>query len=155
MAARLAELKSKALSQHFPAHWIIGSDQVATLPDGQILGKPGNMQRAQQQLQACSGNTVTFNTGISLYDSETQRQQLRNEIFRVKFRRLSAAQIRFYLETEQPFDAAGSFYMEGLGIALFESLEGRDPNSLIGLPLIALIDMLQLWGVSPLGSAHH
>ncbi|ABG40646.1 maf protein [Paraglaciecola sp. T6c] len=121
---------------------IIGSDQVACV-DGVILGKPGNKLKAFDQLTQLSGKTVTFFTGLSLLDSKTQRQETIVETFDVIFKSLSAKQISRYLELEEPYDCAGSFKSEGLGIALFSSLDGRDPNTLIGLPLIALVAMLK------------
>lgn len=121
---------------------IIGSDQVACV-DGVILGKPSNKLKAFDQLTQLSGKTVTFFTGLSLLDSKTQRQETIVETFDVIFKSLSAKQISRYLELEEPYDCAGSFKSEGLGIALFSSLEGRDPNTLIGLPLIALVAMLK------------
>lgn len=150
LALRLAAAKAEALANNYPAHWIIGSDQVAALADGTLLAKPGNFDTAHQQLTRSSGQTVTFYTGISLLDSHSGERQDQCEVFKAHFRDLSAAEITAYLHTEQPYDCAGSFKMEGLGIALFQSLEGRDPNSLVGLPLIALTDMLRKWGRNPL-----
>jgi len=150
LALRLAREKARALTHQYPGHWIIGSDQVACLPDGTLLGKPGNHERAVQQLARSSGQDVTFLTGLALLDADTGALQTRCEPFRVRFRTLTTEEIEHYLAREQPYDCAGSFKMEGLGIALFESLEGRDPNSLVGLPLIALIDMLRNWELNPL-----
>lgn len=150
LALRLAREKARALTHQYPGHWIIGSDQVACLPDGTLLGKPGNHERAVQQLARSSGQDVTFLTGLALLDADTGAPQTRCEPFRVRFRTLTTEEIEHYLAREQPYDCAGSFKMEGLGIALFESLEGRDPNSLVGLPLIALIDMLRNWELNPL-----
>lgn len=150
LARRLAEEKARALATRFPAHWIIGSDQVAALPDGTRLNKPGSHQRALQQLQLSSGQTVTFHTGLALYDSRNDTCACVCEPFRAHFRELTETEIRHYLRTEQPYDCAGSFKMEGLGIALFNRLEGRDPNSLVGLPLIALNDLFRQWGFNPL-----
>lgn len=150
LALRLAESKAQALAPHSSQPLlIIGSDQVASL-DGGPLGKPGNHQRAAEQLRAASGRQVTFYTGISLYDARTGQQQSRCETFKVHFRTLSDTQIESYLRKEAPYDCAGAFKMEGLGIRLFERLEGHDPNTLIGLPLIALIDLLLNAGVDPL-----
>jgi MAF protein len=145
LVERLACEKAQALATRFPRHLIIGSDQVACL-DGQILGKPGNIDRARQQLLAASGRRVLFLTGLCLLDSATGRRQSAVEPFAVEFRALSCAQIERYLEREQPFDCAGSFKSEGLGIALFKRLDGDDPNALIGLPLIRLIAMLEAAG---------
>lgn len=150
LARRLAERKALALApETFQPLLIIGSDQVASL-DGEPLGKPGNHFRATEQLRAARGQTVTFYTGLCLYDARTGLQQSRCETFKVRFRTLSDAQIESYLKKETPYDCAGAFKMEGLGIRLFERLEGDDPNTLIGLPLIALTDLLLDVGVDPL-----
>ncbi len=146
LVARLAAEKASALASQFPRSWIIGSDQVACL-DGKILGKPGNMENACTQLTACSGRRVEFLTGLCLLNSDSGDAQTIVEPFAVAFRQLGDEQIRHYLEREQPFDCAGSFKAEGLGIALFERLEGDDPNALIGLPLIRLVTMLQQAGI--------
>lgn len=145
LVRRLAESKARALTARYPEHCIIGSDQVAQL-DGRILGKPGNPQQAEQQLLACSDRRVDFLTGLCVYDPISKQTETHVELFQVCFRPLQPAQIQRYLAKEQPYDCAGSFRMEGLGISLFQALIGRDPNSLIGLPLIALIDMLQRRG---------
>jgi len=150
LAIRLAREKAAALRADYPGYWIIGSDQVASLDDGYRLSKPGNISNATDQLSRSSGNTVTFYTGLALLDADTGECQTCCEIFKAHFRDLSQQEIEQYLKTEQPFDCAGSFKMEGLGIALFRSLEGNDPNSLTGLPLIALTDMLIEWGLNPL-----
>jgi len=150
LAVRLASEKAAALANTHPDHWIIGSDQVASLSTGETLSKPGTYEKAVQQLTRSSGQTVTFCTGLCLLDASNNRQQSHCETFQAHFRTLSQTEIEHYLNIEQPYDCAGSFKMEGLGIALFESLEGRDPNSLVGLPLIALTDMLKNWGVNPL-----
>lgn len=155
LAGRLASEKAAALATAYPGHWIIGSDQVASLEDGQHLTKPGDLGNATAQLVRSSGQVVTFFTGLTLLDADTGRQQTHCETFRAHFRELCPQEIDQYLRAEQPFDCAGSFKMEGLGIALFRSLEGRDPNSLVGLPLIALTDMLRCWGLNPLLSANH
>lgn len=145
LVERLAREKAQALAAKYPHHLIIGSDQVACL-DGEILGKPGNAARARQQLQAASGRHALFLTGLCLLDSGSGTLQSVVEPFAVEFRVLNAAQIDHYLEREQPFDCAGSFKSEGLGIALFERLEGDDPNALVGLPLIRLVTMLEAAG---------
>ncbi len=150
LAIRLAESKARALANRYPQHWIIGSDQVACLPDGTLLAKPGTHEQAISQLQRSSGETVQFLTGLTLLDPSAGRSQTHCERFAVQFRDLTAEEIEGYLHREQPYDCAGSFRMEGLGIALFKAMEGRDPNSLIGLPLIALNDMLRNWGLNPL-----
>ena len=153
LVSRLSETKARALANTYPSHLIIGSDQVAVL-DGEILGKPHNHERAFQQLKAASGKEVSFKTGLCLLNAATDEQQLYVEEYRVQFRELSDEQINLYLSYEQPFDCAGSFKCEGLGIALFEKLSGDDPNTLIGLPLIRLVDMLRSFGIDPLIQAH-
>lgn len=152
LVQRLAGNKAHALGARFPQHLIIGSDQVATLDDI-ILGKPGSHDRACEQLALCSGRIVTFHTGLALHDSASGDTDVTEEIFRVHFRPLSDADIDRYLRLEQPYQCAGSFRMEGLGIILFDRLEGRDPNTLIGLPLIALTDLLKKRGVDVLERA--
>lgn len=150
LATRLAQHKAQALAEQYPEHWIIGSDQVACLPDGTLLNKPGTHGQAVQQLSRSSGHTVLFLTGLTLLDSRSGAAQTHCERFSVHFRDLTPAEIEAYLHIEQPYDCAGSFRMEGLGITLFSRMEGSDPNSLIGLPLIALTDMLRNWGRNPL-----
>lgn len=146
LVRRLAEEKARALSPRYPQHLIIGSDQVAIL-DQQILGKPHTFERARIQLLAASGRSVTFLTGLALLDSENGRCQVDCVPFTVHFRHLSEAQVMRYLQAEQPYDCAGSFKAESLGISLFRSTEGLDATSLIGLPLIRLVDMLHDAGV--------
>jgi MAF protein len=146
LVRRLAKEKAYALSATHPRHLIIGSDQVAILGQ-QILGKPHTFERARAQLLAASGNSVTFLTGLALLNSENGNCQVDCIPFTVHFRQLSEAQVMRYLHTEQPFDCAGSFKAEGLGISLFRSTEGTDATSLIGLPLIRLVDMLHEAGV--------
>jgi MAF protein len=146
---RLAQAKATALVDSHPRHWIIGSDQTCVV-NGEIVGKPGNRERAIAQLQACSGQCVDFYTGLALYRPEDGRCFSLVEPFTVHFRSLSHEEIEHYVDLEQPFDCAGSFKVEGLGIHLFENLEGRDYNSLIGLPLIALCNLMRQAGLSPL-----
>jgi MAF protein len=146
LVRRLAEGKARALSPNHPQHLIIGSDQVAVLGD-QVLGKPHTFERAREQLLAASGKSVTFLTGLALLDSQSGDCQVDCIPFTVHFRDLSEAQITRYLQAEQPYDCAGSFKAEGLGVSLFRSTEGSDTNSLIGLPLIRLVDMLHSAGI--------
>ncbi|MGO1463441.1 MAG: Maf family protein [Marinobacter sp.] len=150
LAVRLAQTKARALAATYSGHWIIGSDQVATLPDGTLLSKPKTHAKAYQQLAKSSGQSVTFLTGLALLDADSGKLQTACEHFTVQFRHLTAQEIQAYLHKEEPYDCAGGFKMESLGIALFEELQGRDPNSLIGLPLIALTNMLIAWGRNPL-----
>ena len=149
MVARLSVAKAKALACVYPEHLIIGSDQVAVLGD-QIIGKPHTYERAFTQLRNASGNQVIFKTGLCLLNASSGQSQVRVEEFKVEFRELSDNQIHHYLTYEQPYDCAGSFKCEGLGVALFSKLSGDDPNTLIGLPLIRLVDMLRAEGVDPL-----
>jgi MAF protein len=125
-----------------PHHLIIGSDQVCVL-DGEITGKPHTEENARRQLRKASGTIVTFYTGLALYNSATGHLQTECEPFDVHFRHLSDKEIEGYVRKENPLQCAGSFKSEGLGITLFERLEGRDPNTLVGLPLIALCQMLR------------
>tara|TARA_R110002153_G_scaffold6556_5_gene29953 strand:+ start:1049 stop:1654 length:606 start_codon:yes stop_codon:yes gene_type:complete len=120
--------------------YVIGSDQLASF-NGQVLGKPGDFITAKQQLLMFSGQTVRFYTGLCLVHSANKQISQLVETFDVTFKTLTENQISTYLQIEEPYDCAGSFKCEGLGIALFESLHGRDPNTLIGLPLIALMDL--------------
>lgn len=146
LVRRLAREKAQALAGRFASHLIIGSDQVAVL-DGQILGKPHDYPRAHAQLSATSGRSVSFLTGLALLDSRDGSCQVDCVPYTVHFRTLSAEQIERYLKAEEPYDCAGSFKAEGLGISLFRSTEGADVNSLIGLPLIRLVEMLDVAGV--------
>lgn len=145
MVARLAWQKAAALATQYPQALIIGSDQCAVLGE-QILGKPLTHEQARQQLQASSGRIVEFLTGLCLLDSQAQSFQLEVIPFQVEFRALQAAEIENYLLREQPYDCAGSFKSEGLGISLFKRMHGDDPTALIGLPLIRLAAMLRKQG---------
>jgi MAF protein len=149
MVTRLAEVKARAVAPAHPQALVIGSDQVACV-DGEVLGKPGDRDRAIDQLSRAAGRSVTFFTGLCLLNSAAGRVQTHCEPFRVHFRPLTRSQIEGYLDKETPFDCAGSFKSEGLGIALFERLDGDDPNALVGLPLIRLVAMLGAEGVDPL-----
>lgn len=145
LVARLAEAKAKAAADQFSNALIIGSDQVAVV-DGKIMGKPGNHDNAVAQLKRLSGKRIIFLTGLCVYNTISHRTQVEVVPFSVIFRELNETQIEHYLQREQPYNCAGSFKSEGLGIALFERLEGDDPNTLIGLPLIRLIHMLESEG---------
>ncbi|HSH29232.1 MAG TPA: nucleoside triphosphate pyrophosphatase [Thiohalobacter sp.] len=146
LVARLSEAKARAVAAVWPQALIIGSDQVAVV-DGEILGKPGSHERAREQLGRLSGREVTFLTGLALYNSKLDRVQFDVVHYSVEFRDLSAEQIERYLEQEQPYNCAGSFRSEALGITLFRRMQGDDPNALVGLPLIRLTDMLAAEGV--------
>lgn len=142
LVQRLSIKKARTIAElsDFPC-LVIGSDQVATLDD-LILTKPLNHHNATLQLQRCSGRTVRFITGLCLYNKQTQCFQYATEVFDVFFRELSTEHIEQYLNIDKPYDCAGSFKAEGLGINLFTRMQGDDPNSLIGLPLIRLVDFL-------------
>lgn len=152
LVRRLAEAKALAGAclQSAPT-LVIGSDQVAVVDD-EVLGKPGSIELACAQLERLSGRRVTFLTGLCLHHSDAQRSQIDLVPFTVVFRKLSSAQIDAYVQQERPLNCAGSFKSEGLGIALFERMEGTDPTALIGLPLIRLVDMLGAEGVDVLRS---
>ncbi|WP_026959013.1 Maf family protein [Aliagarivorans taiwanensis] len=147
LVERLAIEKAKAGSDKFDDALIIGSDQVCVI-DEEILGKPGDHQGAIAQLSKASGKTVRFYTGLALHNSRTQSTTSTVEIFDVKFRELNPALIECYLQSEQPYNCAGSFKSEGSGIVLFDALLGDDPNTLIGLPLIRLVSWLEKEGVA-------
>lgn len=138
--SRLAQEKARKVARDYSSEWVIGSDQACSV-DGVISSKPGNRETAIQQLQNCRGKTVRFTTAVALVNKELNVCQHKIEYFDVNFRNLTDHEIEHYVDLEQPFDCAGSFKVEGLGIYLFESLTGRDFNSLIGLPLIALVDL--------------
>jgi septum formation protein len=157
LVLRLCEAKARSAAESRPDALVIGSDQVACI-DELVLGKPGDRARAIEQLRRSSGREVVFYTGLCLLNAARGRAQTACEPFRVHFRKLSHRQIEGYLDRERPFDCAGSFKSEGLGIALFDRLEGDDPNTLVGLPLIRLIAMLEWEGIdllAPLGSRSH
>ncbi|AJJ36548.1 septum formation protein Maf [Yersinia rochesterensis] len=149
LVQRLAQAKAQALAAHYPQHLIIGSDQVCVI-NGGIIGKPHNHANAVKQLHQASGQCVTFYTGLALLNTATNSHSCLCETFDVYFRTLNSAEIEGYLVREKPWNCAGSFKSEGLGITLFDKLSGRDPNTLIGLPLIALTQMLIEQGVNPL-----
>ncbi len=145
-AVRLARLKAEAVAPRHPDALIIGSDQVAVL-DGVQMGKPGTRERARQQLRFMGGRTVVFHTALALLNSATGRCGSRLVPTEVTFRALANDVIERYLDREQPYHCAGSARCEGLGIALVSRLESGDPSALIGLPLIALVDLLGEEGV--------
>jgi len=145
LAERLALTKARTVATARPEAVIIGGDQVAALGD-EALGKPGTVARAQAQLAACAGREVVFHTAVCVIAAggATERHQ---DITRVRFRALDASEIRRYVAREQPLDSAGAFRCEGLGIALFEFIDSRDPTALIGLPLIWLSGALRRAGI--------
>jgi MAF protein len=143
---RLSLAKAEEVGKTYSNHLIIGSDQVAVL-DQEILGKPGGRDAAIQQLAKQSGRTVRFYTGICVLNSATGRSLSDMDVCSVHFKTLESSQIRNYIDLDQPFDCAGSFKSEGLGIALFSKIVGEDPNALVGLPLIKLVALLEKFGV--------
>lgn len=146
LAIRLAEAKGRAVASDYPDALIIGSDQVADL-DGMQLHKPGNRDNAIAQLTAASGRRVRFITAVCVVDATTGTADTRSVETLVTFRLLERALIERYVDREQPFDCAGSAKAEGLGIALIERIASTDPTALIGLPLIAVTDLLAACGV--------
>lgn len=148
-ALRLAEAKARSVAARYPHALIIGSDQVAQC-DGKLVGKPGSHANAIAQLNALSGKTVVFHTGLALLDASADRCQTALVDVTSTFRDLSEAEIEAYLRRDQPYDCAGSVKVETLGIALFMRIASDDPTALIGLPLIRLVDMLRAAGVTVL-----
>jgi septum formation protein len=146
LTERLAIAKARKIAESERNALVIGSDQVAVY-NGAIVGKPHSHDRAVEQLRAASGRTVTLYTGLALVNSATGRTQCEVIPFRVTFRPLTNELIESYLRKEQPYACAGSVRSEGLGIALLEKFEGDDPNTLIGLPLIRLVRMLESEGL--------
>lgn len=144
-ALRLSESKARAVAARFPDALIIGSDQVACL-DGSVFGKPGTHENAVTQLQSMRGRVVNFFTGLCLLNARTGIAHLRGVPTLVTFRDLSDDEIENYLRREQAYNCAGSAKSEGLGIALIARMQGDDPNALIGLPLIALCDLMSIEG---------
>ncbi len=146
-ALRLAQMKALKVAEQHPEALIIGCDQVAIL-DGLQLGKPLSHDNAVKQLRTMRGRSVTFYSGLCLYNASLDHMQATVVPYVVQFRNISDAQIENYLLKEQPYHCAGSAKSEGLGIALIAAMQGDDPNALIGLPLIELINMLQAEGVN-------
>ncbi|MBV8619436.1 MAG: septum formation inhibitor Maf [Curvibacter sp.] len=146
LARRLALAKAHAVARQFPQAVVIGSDQVADL-QGQPLGKPGNHERATEQLRQMRGHTVVFQTAVAVVCHATGYEACELAAVRVQFRALSDAEIEHYLRAEQPYDCAGSAKSEGLGIALLSSIDNDDPTALIGLPLIRTCRLIEAAGV--------
>lgn len=145
LALRLAQAKAGSVAARHADCLVIGSDQVAEL-DGSILGKPGDAATAESQLIRASERTVRFHTALVVLQAQQETSHV--DLTTVRFRRLDQSEIGRYIEREQPFDCAGSFRCEGLGICLFEHIESRDPTALIGLPLISLCRMLRGHGLA-------
>lgn len=148
LVKRLAIDKAQAIAKtiHNQNTLIIGSDQLAVLGDN-ILTKPGNHTNAVMQLSQCSGERVTFLTSLCVINTQSKSTITLVEPFTVQFRKLSQQDIENYLQAEKPYDCAGSFKVEDLGIILFEKMQGDDINSLIGLPLIKLVSILKATGI--------
>lgn len=144
---RLSRAKAKAVAVRHPDALIIGSDQVALLGNQQV-GKPLTHDNAVRQLRAMRGQTVTFYTALTLLNARSGDIQTEVAVNRVHYRELTDTQIESYLHKEQPYHCAGSVKSEGLGIALVSSMEGDDPNALVGLPLILLVNMLSRQGIA-------
>ena len=144
--SRLAEAKASVIAAQEPAAVVIGSDQCAVL-DGDILGKPGNHENAMTQLRRARGRTVMFRTAVCVLHAASGYRGLQEVPFEVGFRELDDTQLSHYLEVEQPYQCAGSFKAEGYGSCLFHRLRGDDPSALIGLPLLALVPMLEAAGI--------
>jgi len=125
---------------------VIGSDQVAYC-DGVYLHKPGSFEKNCEQLAFCSGKEVSFFTALSVVNTETMKEETTCDLTRVKFKPLTSAQIESYVQKEPSYDCAGGFKVEGLGVTLFEAIETKDPNALIGLPLIELCHILERFGI--------
>ncbi len=145
MAARLAGLKARHCASSRPEAIVIGSDQVPVLND-RVLRKPGNRERAIRQLSECSERAVEFLTAVAVIGPGGHEETHLDQTL-VRFRRLSPEVIERYVDAERPFDCSGSFRAEGLGIALFESIESCDPTALEGLPLIWLAGCLNRFGI--------
>jgi septum formation protein len=146
LALRLALAKARAVAQQHPGAVVIGSDQVADL-GGEPLGKPGQHERAVQQLRRMRGQTVVFQTAVAVVCAATGFEQVELAPVEVRFRDLSDEEIERYLRAEQPYDCAGSAKSEGLGIALLDAIHSDDPTALIGLPLIRTCRMLRAAGL--------
>ncbi len=142
LVRRLSIEKAKALKEQFSNSLIIGSDQVAEC-QGVIMGKPADRGAAIDQIQSASGGAVTLYTGLALHNTETHRTQATVETYQVNYRALNKKEIEDYIDSEQPFDCCGSLKVEGAGIALLESITGNDPNTLMGLPLLKLLQFLR------------
>lgn len=145
-AERLSIAKAQAVTHRFPDALIIGSDQVAFMGNKRF-SKPGTRENAFTQLQAMSGNSIIFHSGLCLLNAVSGRIHLRGVSTEVRFRELTDAEIIRYMDKENALNCAGSARSEGLGIALLKSMRGDDPNALVGLPLIALCDMLRAEGI--------
>lgn len=146
LAERLALAKALAAAAQHPGRLVIGADQVAVV-DGRVLGKPGDREQAARQLALASGRLMRFETAVCVVDGGSGAARVRRVPFEVQLRELSGPQIERYLDRERPFDCAGALRSEGLGVALCRRMSGDDPTALLGLPLIALCELLRECGV--------
>lgn len=153
LARRLALAKACAVAARFPQALVIGSDQTATLDGVGVIGKPGDLERAREQLLASAGRTLRFVTAVALRRDRDGFERLDDVVTEVSMRALDAARIETYLRIEQPFDCAGAAKSEGLGITLIERIDGPDPTALVGLPLIRLSALLEEAGMPVLDPA--
>ena len=152
LATRLAAAKAAAVAARHPGAVVIGSDQVATTPEGRILGKPGSVERAVEQLLAASGRAVVFLTAVAVVRADGSIETHTDRTTAV-FRTLSEAEVRRYIDLDRPLDCAGSFRSEALGAALLERVDNQDPTGLIGLPLVWLAGALRRAGLDPLSAS--
>ncbi len=150
-AQRLSLLKAQAVAEKYPDALIIGSDQVALL-EGVQLGKPGTHEKAVAQLQSMRGKALEFHTALTLLNARTGSAQTANVPVRLVMREYTDAQIEHYLRRDQPYNCCGSAKSESLGIALIARFETEDPNALVGLPLIKLVEMLANEGLDVLAA---
>jgi septum formation protein len=146
LALRLALAKAHVVAARFPQAIVIGSDQVADLA-GEAIGKPGSHEKAVAQLRQMRGETVVFHTAVAVVCAQSGFEQVELAPVKVKFRRLTDAEIESYLRVEQPYDCAGSARSEGLGVAILDAIESDDPTALVGLPLIRTCRMLRAAGL--------
>ncbi len=151
LALRLAHAKAESVAARFPDDLILASDQVADCA-GQVLGKPGDAARCRDQLLACSGRHVVFHTAVVLRHAAASLTMSHLDRTTVRFRELDGPTIDVYIRRDRPFDCAGGFRAEGLGVALFDSIESSDPTALIGLPLIWVANALRRAGLDPLAA---
>lgn len=145
LSSRLALEKANALSCRYPNHFIIGSDQVAMLGNTQLT-KPGSHEKSVEQLSLSSGKTITFYTSVCVLNSQSGESITEVDTCKVYMRTLTIQEIEHYVKRDKPYGCAAAFKSEGLGITLFEKIEGNDPNALVGLPLIKLTKILSTMG---------
>lgn len=147
LVARLSAGKAQSIADRYPEHLVIGSDQVANL-DGKIYGKPADHVDAIAQLNALSGNTISFLTGLCVMQQSTNRVLHSMVTTEVRFKRLNKAQIERYLDTDKPYDCAASFRSEGYGSTIVDNISSEDPTAIIGLPVIMVASHLNQLGLS-------